>query len=51
MKADFSQKRIYYNNFASHLLNAYNPNMLYPDLKNRWSDNDWFRMMDMLSDL
>ena len=50
MKADFSQKRIYYNNFASHLLNAYNPNMLYPELKNRWSDDDWFRMMDMLAD-
>lgn len=48
--SDFGQKRIYYNNFASHLLNGYNPNMLYPDLRYRWSDEDWFRMMDMIGD-
>ena len=29
---DFGSRRIYYNNFASHLLNAYSPNMLYPEL-------------------
>lgn len=50
MENNFGKKRIYYNNFASHLLNAYNPNMLYLELKNRWSDQDWFRLMDMLTD-
>lgn len=44
------QKRIiYYNNFASHLLCAYNPNMYYPDLPHRWSDDDWKALVDMLA--
>lgn len=42
--------RIYYNNFASHLLNAYNPNMYYPQLPWRWSDEDWCRCIDMIAD-
>ncbi|MBT4498481.1 MAG: hypothetical protein HOC74_12200, partial [Gemmatimonadetes bacterium] len=46
----FGQRRIYYDNFAAHLLNAYNPNMLYPDLPHRWSDEDWRRLIDMLAD-
>ncbi len=50
MKKGFDQRRIFYNNFASHLLNSYNPNMLYPELENRWSDENWFRMMDMIAD-
>lgn len=41
-------RAIYYNNFASHLLNAYNPNMLYPDLPYRWSDAEWCRLIDMI---
>ena len=45
----FGQDRIYYNNFASHLLNSYNPNMLYPQLPHRWSDDDWFAMIDMIA--
>lgn len=45
----FGTRRIYYNNFAEHLQNAYNPNMLYPDLPNRWPDRDWFRLVDMLA--
>ena len=45
----FGARRIYYNNFASHLLNAYNPNMLYPGLPNRWSDEDWRRLIDMIA--
>lgn len=45
----FGERRIYYNNFAAHLLNAYNPNMLYPDLPCRWSDNDWGRLIDMVA--
>jgi hypothetical protein len=43
------QRIIYYNNFASHLLCAYNPNMYYPDLPYRWTDDDWRSMVDMLS--
>jgi hypothetical protein len=45
----FGRRRIYYNNFADHLLNAYNPNMLYPDLPYCWSDEDWRQEIDMLS--
>jgi hypothetical protein len=40
---------IYYNNFASHLLCAYNPNMYYPELPYRWSDADWCALIDMLA--
>ena len=40
---------IYYNNFASHLLCAYNPNMYYPELPYRWSDADWRRLVDMIA--
>jgi hypothetical protein len=46
----FGDRRIYYNNFASHLLNAYNPNMLYQELPNRWSDADWCACIDMIAD-
>lgn len=46
---NFGSRRIYYNNFASHLLNAYNPNMLYPGLPNRWSDDDWRNCIDMIA--
>jgi hypothetical protein len=45
----FGSRRIYYNNFAAHLLNAFNPNMLYPELPYRWSDEDWRRMIDMVA--
>ncbi|HOD52420.1 MAG TPA: hypothetical protein PK166_06170 [Candidatus Hydrogenedentes bacterium] len=45
----FGERRIYYNNFAAHLLNAYNPNMLYPDLPYRWSDADWRGLIDMVA--
>ena len=44
----FGQRRIYYDNFASHLLNVYNPNMLYPELGLRWSDAEWCRLIDMI---
>ncbi len=40
---------IYYNNFASHLLCAYNPNMYYPDLPYRWTDADWKALVDMIA--
>ncbi len=50
MKNNFDQRRIFYNNFASHLLNSYNPNMFYLELENRWSDEDWFCMIDMIAD-
>ena len=41
---------IYYNNFASHLLNAYNPNMYYPRLPHRWADSDWRGLIDMVAE-
>ena len=46
----FGERRIYYDNFAEHLQNAYNPNVLYPDLPNRWSDADWRSCVDMVAD-
>ncbi len=51
MKPDhqFGARRVYYNNFAAHLLNAYNPNMLYPDLPYRWSDADWRGLIEMIA--
>lgn len=45
----FGARRIYYNNFAEHLLNAYNPNMTYPELPYRWSDADWRGCIDMVA--
>lgn len=54
MKTDkngrFGRYRAYYNNFAAHLLNAYNPNMYHPGMPWKWSDSDWFRCMDMIAD-
>ncbi len=41
--------RIYYVNFAEHLQNAYNPNMLFESEVNRWTKRDWERFIDMLS--
>src|SRR5262245_60694373 len=43
------QRRICYNNFASHLLNAYNPNMMHVGLPYRWRDQDWFQFIDMIA--
>lgn len=45
-----AQRRSCYNNFAEHLLNAYNPNMLYPELPCRWTDGDWAQFIDMIAD-
>ena len=45
-----AQRRSCYDNFAEHLLNAFNPNMLYPTLPHRWRDEDWFRFIDMIAD-
>ncbi len=45
-----AQRRSCYNNFAEHLLNAFNPNMLYPELPHRWSNGDWAQFIDMLGD-
>ena len=49
VKFPFGDRRIYYNNFAEHLQNVYNPNMVYPDLPNRWSDEDWRNLIDMIA--
>jgi hypothetical protein len=45
----FGARRIYYNNFAEHLQNAYNPNMFYPGLPNRWSDQRWRECIDFVA--
>jgi hypothetical protein len=45
-----NQRRICYINFASHLLNACNPNMIHMGLPYRWSDVEWFRFIDMMAD-
>jgi len=45
-----NQRRSCYNNFAEHLLNAFNPNMIYPDLPYRWRDEDWFQFINMIGD-
>ncbi len=50
MSHHFGERRIYYNNFAEHLLNRYNPNMTYPDAPYRWSDDDWRGVIDMVAD-
>lgn len=41
--------RICYVNFAEHLQNAYNPNVLFDVPVNRWSQKDWERFLDMIS--
>ncbi len=50
MSRHFGAERIYYNNFAAHLLNGYNPNMYYPGLPHRWHDSDWFALIDMIAE-
>ena len=34
---------------AGHLLNAYNPNMLYTGLRYAWTDDDWRRTIGMVA--
>ena len=41
--------RICYVNFAEHLQNAFNPNLLFDVPANRWSRTDWERFIDMIS--
>jgi hypothetical protein len=41
--------RICYVNFAEHLQNAFNPNVLFDVPVNRWSAGDWERFIDMVS--
>jgi len=41
--------RICYLNFAEHLQNAYNPNVLFDVPNNRWSRREWERFIDMIS--
>lgn len=41
--------RIYYLNFAEHLQNAYNPNVLFDSPVNRWTLEEWERLIDMAS--
>ena len=41
--------RICYVNFAEHLQNAFNPNVLFDVPVNRWTLADWERLIDMIS--
>jgi len=41
--------RICYVNFAEHLQNAFNPNVLFDVPVNRWSRAEWERFIDMVS--
>ncbi len=41
--------RICYLNFAQHLENAFNPNVLFDVPVNRWEREDWERLIDMVS--
>jgi hypothetical protein len=47
--SDIVQRRTCYVNFASHLLNRYNPNVLYQDLPWQWSLDDWRSFVDMIA--
>lgn len=40
--------RSYYVNFASHLLNAWNVNVLFPNAPGHWSMDQWRRLMQMV---
>ena len=40
--------RSYYVNFASHLLNAWNANMMHPNAGNRWGADEYGRLLDMI---
>lgn len=44
----FSHRSCYVN-FAGHLLNAYNPNLIHPGLMYRWSDAEWSRFVDQIA--
>ncbi len=41
--------RICYLNFAEHLQNAFNPNVLFDVPVNQWTLQDWQRLIDMIS--
>ena len=41
--------RIHYINPAEHLQNAFNPNLTFDVLINRWNIDDWERYIDMIS--
>ena len=45
----FGERRIYYNTFADHLLNSYNPNKTQPGLPHRWSDAGRRACIDMIA--
>lgn len=40
--------RSYYVNFAEHLQNTWNVNVLFPGAPNQWSADDWRRMLTMV---
>ena len=46
-----TQLRTCFVSFNEHMQNAFTPNMCWPELPNRWSDDDWFAFVDMILDL
>jgi len=40
--------RAYYTNFASHLLNSWNANMMHPNAGNRWGAHEFSSLLDMI---
>lgn len=44
----FGRRRIFYINFAEHLLNAYGPNLIHPGLPGRWTEQDWRGVFEMV---
>jgi len=40
--------RSYYVNFASHLLNSWNANMMHPNAGNRWGAHEFAGLLDMI---
>jgi hypothetical protein len=47
--AGFGSRRIFYINFAEHLLNAYGPNLIHPSLPGRWQPQDWRGVFGMVA--
>ena len=46
-----AQRRTCFVSFNEHMQNAFTPNMCWPELPNRWSDTDWFALIDMIADM
>jgi hypothetical protein len=45
----FGSRRIFYINFAEHLLNTYGPNLIHPGLPGGWQPRDWQGVFGMVA--